>query len=140
MAHHHTPEKLENHLAMTQEEYDHHKSDVYKTTVILSIITIVEVAFALFYEAYLIPKDWPVAPLKVSLVVMSLLKAYWIMFVFMHVKHENKGMKLSIFLPFTLLIWMIISFIWEGSYWNKSHTSQRFVKETKTEAPAKVHH
>jgi cytochrome c oxidase subunit IV len=132
----HHSEPAVNHLAMDQHTYNHHKSDVFKTTIILSIITIVEVGFALYYDAYLVPQGWDKNLLRVFLVVASLLKAYWIMAVFMHVKHERKAMVLTITLPFTLLIWMIISFIWEGNSWSNNRIKRYGDLKAKTEQVA----
>jgi cytochrome c oxidase subunit 4 len=123
MGNHHE-EKQPNHLAMSQEDYKHHKSDVWKTTILLSIVTIVEVAFAIYYENSLVPKGAPVWILRLFLIVMSLLKAGYIMAVFMHLKHEKLGFILSILLPFTLLIWMIISFLMEGDSWNNNNVNR----------------
>jgi len=117
--------KQENHLAMTESEYKHHKSDVWKTTILLSIVTIVEVLFAIFYEKSLAPMGWPLWILRVFLIVMSLVKAVYIMAVFMHVKHEKKAMILTITVPFTLLIWMIIAFLLDGESWN-NYNKNRF--------------
>jgi cytochrome c oxidase subunit IV len=40
------------------------------------------------------------------------------MAVFMHVKHEKKAFIFTILVPFTLLIWMIIAFLYDGDSWN----------------------
>ncbi|MBK7108881.1 MAG: hypothetical protein IPH61_07005 [Bacteroidetes bacterium] len=32
-------------------------------------------------------------------------------------KYELKPMAVSIIAPFIFLIWAIVSFLWEGSYW-----------------------
>lgn len=126
MGHHHEEEKLPNHLAMTQEEYKHHKSDVWKTTILLSIVTVVEVIFAIWYEKVGIAEyGWSNGPLRAVLVIMSLLKAGYIMAVFMHVKHEKKMFIVSILVPFSLLIWMIISFLYEGGSWGDNN-KERF--------------
>lgn len=104
--------------SLTQDEYKHQVSDVWKTTGILSAITILEVAFAIAYDVYLIPKGAPQWFLMLVVSILSIVKAYFIMFIFMHVKHEKKGFVLTIFIPFTLLIWAIIAFLWEGSFWH----------------------
>ena len=106
------------HQPMSQEEYKHHVKDVYKTTWILSIVTIVEVVIALAYEFIGIKQmGLPRLPLNIFVIVASLFKAYWIMSIFMHVKHEKKAFTLSIILPFLFLIWAIIAFLWEGNTW-----------------------
>ena len=48
---------------------------------------------------------------------MSLYKAYLIVFEFMHMKYEAKGLMLSVMLPVCLLIWAIIAFLYEGDAW-----------------------
>jgi cytochrome c oxidase subunit IV len=47
----------------------------------------------------------------------SLYKAYLIVFEFMHMKYEARGLMLSVLLPVGLLIWAIISFLYEGQAW-----------------------
>ncbi len=121
---HHEETKAVNHLAMSVDEYKHHKSEVWKTTILLSIVTIVEVVIAIFYERVLIPQGWSMGLLRVFLIVMSLLKAGYIMAVFMHLKHEKTAFILTILVPFTLLIWMIISFVYEGDYWFSQNTKR----------------
>jgi len=120
MGHHHneTYPKNDNHLTMTVEEYKHHKTDVWKTTLFLSAVTIIEVLVAIYYEKNLIPAGWSVGLLRIFLIVASLVKAVYIMAVFMHVKHEKRAFILCITIPFTLFIWMIISFLYEGNDWN----------------------
>jgi cytochrome c oxidase subunit IV len=129
---HHIEEKEPNHLAMSDYDYQHHKSDVWKTTIILSIVTIVEVLIAILYEKYLTPKGWPEGLLRLFLVVMSLLKAGYIMAVFMHLKHETKSFIVTILVPFTLLIWMIIAFLMEGDSWNLNNKGRFGDKPDKT--------
>ena len=116
------------HEPMSQEEYKHHVKDVYKTTIILSIITIVEVLLAWAYEEFLVygAAEAPRWPLRIFVVLASGLKAYWIMAVFMHVKHETKGFIYSIFVPTIFLVWAIIAFSWEGASWAEMRTFLNF--------------
>jgi len=51
------------------------------------------------------------------MIVLSLYKAYFIVYEFMHLRYEVKGMALSILLPAMLLIWGLIAFLWEGNTW-----------------------
>jgi len=116
MGHHHNESypKNENHLAISDADYKHHKADIWKTTAILSFVTVFEVAFAIVYEKF----GGPLWFLQLMLVALSLLKAGFIMAAFMHVKHETRAFVLTILVPFSLLIWMIISFIYDGNDWN----------------------
>lgn len=124
----------ENHLAMTESEYKHHKTDVWKTTALLSFVTVFEVIFAIMYDKYSIGPAWF---LRLTLIVLSLLKAGYIMAVFMHLKHETKSFMITILVPFTLLIWMIIAFLMDGQSWH-DFNQERF-KKTPIEEIQKQH-
>lgn len=100
---------------MTQEEYKKNVREVYRTTAILSLVTIVEVVGALLYEKYALPSGYPKFVLSVFVSVASLIKAYWIMAVFMHVNHEKRGFTFTILFPFSFLILAIIAFSMDGS-------------------------
>ena len=53
-------------------------------------------------------------PLMISL---SLYKAYFIIYEFMHMKYEVKGLAMAVLLPMTLLIWAMVAFFNEGNKW-----------------------
>ena len=58
---------------MTQEEYKKNVREVYRTTAILSLVTIVEVVGALLYEKYALPSGYPKFVLSVFVSVASLI-------------------------------------------------------------------
>ena len=95
-----------------EEEYKQHVSGVWRVTVILAIVTIVEVAGALIY-----PESMPRMILNLFFIIMSLIKAFYIVAVFMHMKYERKAMQLTVLLPTLFLVWAIIAFLWEGGAW-----------------------
>lgn len=97
---------------LTQEEYNQGKKDIWSTTILLSIVTIVEVLGSIAYEHYV---DSTRIPLMIFVVVASVIKAYYIMKVFMHVGHEKKGFAFTLLYPFFFLTWFIIAFAAEGS-------------------------
>lgn len=99
---------------MTQQEYEQNKKDVYKTTGILAVVTVVEVLGSIAYENLVEDVRWP---LMVFVTLASLVKAYWIMAVFMHVGHEKKGFIFTILFPFVFLVWAIIAFSVDGAAW-----------------------
>lgn len=100
---------------MTQEEYKQNVKDVYKTTAILSVVTVLEVSIALLYEFVLMESmALPRWPLMLFVTIASLVKAYWIMKVFMHVGHEKKGFIFTLLFPFVFLVWYILSFAYDG--------------------------
>lgn len=121
---------------MSHLSYEQAKKVVYKGLVILAVVTLVEVFFSLLGKGHIIEalKHMTVVHYLVGLliIVLSLYKAYFIIYEFMHMRYEVKGLALSVLLPTVLLIWAIIAFFQEGSSW-KGRRDQ--VKE-KNERPA----
>jgi cytochrome c oxidase subunit IV len=104
--------------------YEESKKVATKIITILAIITIVEVAFALLGKGYII-KGLHFSPwiMGIAMIVASLVKAYLIIYEFMHMKYEVPGLVKTVLLPTLLLVWAIIAFGMEGSYWNKRRAS-----------------
>jgi cytochrome c oxidase subunit IV len=101
---------------------------------LLGAITIAEVFVALIGNGHIIdgfhlPK-LVMYPLMIS---MSLYKAYWIVYNFMHMAYEVKGLAMSVLLPCLLLVWAVIAFFQEGGSWGARR--EQILK--KNEAPAK---
>lgn len=113
--------------------YEDSKSLALKTIVVLAIITVAEVLIALLGKGYLISGfEMNGALLGGIMIIMSVVKAYLIIFEFMHMKYEIPGLVKSVLLPTLLLVWGAIAFTWEGSYWGNSRQE---LKE-KNEMPA----
>lgn len=101
--------------------YDQSKSKAYKVITILAIITICEVLFALLGKGYLIDGvHFNEMLIAAVMIIMSIVKAYLIVYEFMHMKYEVPGMVKSVLLPLGLLVWAIIAFIAEGKYWKNN--------------------
>ncbi len=100
--------------------YEDSKKKVLKIIIILGIITIGEVIFALYGKGHLIEgASLPGYVVALVMIIMSIVKAYLIVYEFMHLKYEVPGLVKSILLPTLLLVWAIIAFFWEGSDWKK---------------------
>ncbi len=101
-------------------DYEGSKKTAVRIISILAIITVVEVAFTLVGKGYIIKGfHIPIIFLGLIMIVMSLTKAYLIIYEFMHMKYEVPSMVKSVLLPTLLLVWGIIAFLWEGSDWGK---------------------
>lgn len=101
--------------------YDQSKSKAYKVITILAVITICEVLFALLGKGYLIDGvHFNEMLIAAVMIIMSIVKAYLIVYEFMHMKYEVPGMVKSVLLPLGLLVWAIIAFIAEGKYWKNN--------------------
>jgi hypothetical protein len=100
--------------------YEEQKRFVVKGLILLGIITLVEVFIALWAKGHLFGAKWE-GPMHyiymLAMVGFSLYKAYFIIFFFMHMAHEVRGLAMSVLLPTALLIWAIIAFFQEGSSW-----------------------
>jgi len=56
------------------------------------------------------------------MIAMSIVKAYLIVYEFMHMKYEVPGLVKSVLLPMFLLVWGVIAFLYEGGDWNHRRT------------------
>ena len=85
---------------------------------LLGAITLGEVFIALIGNGHIIPgftvTKWIMYPVMISL---SMYKAYWIVYNFMHMAYEVKGLAMSVLLPCLLLVWAVIAFFQEGVAW-----------------------
>lgn len=98
--------------------YEESKKLVFKGMILLAVVTVVEVLIALLgnghlIEGFTLPK-WLMYPVMIGL---SLYKAYFIVYEFMHMKYEVRGLALSVLLPTLLLVWGVIAFFQEGGSW-----------------------
>jgi cytochrome c oxidase subunit IV len=114
------------------QTYEEQKRFVFRGLITLGVITIVEVVFALFAKGHIVPsvtfgKDPGFGHIVYMLAMIgaSLYKAYFIVFFFMHMAYEVRGLVMSVLLPTTLLIWAIIAFFQEGSRWGQSREKIR---------------
>ena len=109
---------------------------VKNTTILLSVITIIELAIGL--AIYTIhkgpdPSATLVLMFKGMVCILSFAKAYYIVSVFMHLGDEIRNMIMTIVVPLMLFIWFIIAFMWDGqSYNNLRNKFDKHFKETTT--------
>jgi cytochrome c oxidase subunit IV len=98
--------------------YEEGKKVVFKGFVILGIVTILEVMVALVGKGYIIEGfHLPTAVMYLLMIGMSLYKAYFIVYEFMHMRYEVPGLVKSVLMPTLLLIWAVIAFFYEGNTW-----------------------
>lgn len=113
---------------------------IIKTTVILSVITIIELALG--YTIFFMHKNPDhseslILAIKGVIVILSLAKAFYIVSIFMHLGDEIRNMIMTIVVPLFLFVWFIAAFMWDGnSYKNlrntydRHHSEQNKVKPT----------
>lgn len=106
---------------------------IIKTTIVLSIITLIELAMG--FSIYFIHKNPDfshalVLAIKGCIVILSLAKAFYIVSVFMHLGDEIRNMIMTIIVPLMLFIWFIAAFLWDGnSYKNLRNTYDKHFQE-----------
>ena len=84
---------------------------IWKVAGILALITAVEflIAFQLPTESF----KWT----KITIfILLTLVKAFYIVAEFMHLGHEKKSLVYSIILPIILLFWLIAAFLMESNF------------------------
>ena len=81
---------------------------LWMTALILLVITIIE-----FAVAFLVPHEYKDARVWIF-VVMTIVKAGYIVGEFMHLRYESKVLLWSILIPTLFIGWMLVAFIYEG--------------------------
>lgn len=87
----------------------HHPSNkkvIWRTFWILLIVTIFEVAISF--------TSLPKPLLKWTFIALTIVKAYFIVGIFMHLKHERIHLGWAILLPFILIVYLIVMCLYEG--------------------------
>jgi cytochrome c oxidase subunit IV len=98
--------------------YEEGKKVVVKGLLLLAVVTIVEVLIALIGNGHIISGfHLPKIIMYPLMIGLSLYKAYFIVYEFMHMRYEVKGLAMSVLLPTLLLVWGVIAFLQEGSSW-----------------------
>lgn len=90
------------------------RKKIYFVTILLSVITTLEVALGVFWTQFF-PNAWHWV--KWAFIVMTLVKASYIVMTFMHLGDERKNIRSMILIPYFLfLMYMVFILIWEAGY------------------------
>ncbi len=123
--------------------FAHHTSDsdfkkrVIKTTIILSVLTVIELGFGFLMYATDFSHGFDLF-LKGIIIILSLAKAFYIVSIFMHLGDEIRNLIMTIVVPLLLFIWFILAFILDGkSYLNLRNTYDKHFQERTTEVEKK---
>ena len=128
---------------MAHMTYEESKRAVFRGLGLLALITLIEVIFSLAGKGhipglgFLKGLTWASYVIGFILIALSLYKARFIIYDFMHLKHEVSGLAATILLPMFLLVWAIIAFFQEGNFWGERRAMvQRANALPSTEMPA----
>ena len=83
---------------------------IWRTFFILLIVTILD--FVLYFNMA------PSMTRNIVFIALAILKAYYIIGIFMHMSYEKSGLKYSIFIPVLFIIALIMALLLEGQYWS----------------------
>ena len=95
----------------TEEEGVSIRKKIYKVTVILTVVTVLEV-----FLGAVIKQDASIWPLvKWTFVVLTILKAGYIVVVFMHLGDERPWLRYVVLIPyFIFILYLIFIALWEA--------------------------
>lgn len=120
-------------------------SKIKKTTILLSVITIIELALG--YTIFFLHKNPEhseslVLAIKGVVVILSLAKAFYIVSIFMHLGDEVRNLIMTIIVPLLLFVWFIAAFLWDGNSYKDLRNSydKQYLDQSKVKGVEKVHH
>jgi len=97
------------------------RKKIWFVTALLTIITIVEVSIGAFVKQYdvgVANNFWPFV--KWFFIILTLVKAGYIVLSFMHLGDERKNFRYMVLGPYFLfIVYLIFHLLTEASYWNE---------------------
>ena len=88
------------------------RKTIWKVTALLTIITIIEVALGSMIKQD--SSSWVFV--KWGFIILTIVKAYYIVMSFMHLGDERKGLRYVILVPyFIFILYLIFILLWEGT-------------------------
>lgn len=114
--------------------YEDAKKAVWKGLGLLAAVTLIEVFLSLakatdWAKGY----GWAFTGLAILIIALSVYKAYFIIYEFMHMSYEVKGLAMTVLLPMVLLVWAVVAFFYEGDAWKGNRETVE--KRNRIEAP-----
>lgn len=90
------------------------RRNIWMVTLLLAVITTVEVALGAYWKDWF-PESWQLV--KLGYIVLTLVKAGFIVAVFMHLGEERRNIRNIILLPYVMFIlYLLFIGIWEANY------------------------
>lgn len=109
------------HLEHTESPADM-KAQIWKTFWILLAFTLVDIALYFIIPASMM-RNW-------VFIVLGIVKAFFIVSIFMHMKFERKFLRMMIILPMMFVVYLITLMVIEGGYTDNNRNGEH------TAAPA----
>lgn len=103
---------MQHHTDVNSQESRDQVKKIWKVFWILLAVTIVEVILGMFFS-----HEMPKALVAFFFLSLTLLKASYIVAIFMHLGDEFKSFLITVLIPLVLFIWFIIAFLADGGFW-----------------------
>lgn len=111
---------LQHHHDVNSAESKSQVGRIWKVFWILLAITIVEVIMGMFFS-----HSMPKGLVNFFFLALTVLKAGYIVSVFMHLGDEFKGFIVTVLVPLVLFVWFIIAFLADGGFWLHMNNSSQ---------------
>lgn len=100
---------------------------IWRTFWILLIITCIELTIGMFIAPHFHSLK---LMFNILYIFLTLIKAFYIVAEFMHLRHELKNLLMTIVVPLFLFVWFVAAFLWDGnSYKNLRNDYDPYKKE-----------
>ncbi len=97
----------------SEEEGKKIRSKIYKVTLALSVLTIIEVGLGIIASGWY-GVSWEVV--KYTFIVLTIIKAYMIVMTFMHLGDERKNLRWAVIIPYLFFAaYLIFICLYEGA-------------------------
>ncbi len=128
------------HNEVLHVEHHENKNEVRNVTIVLTVLTLIELALG-FAMMKMEHGSFGVMATKVTIIVLMLAKAYYIVGYFMHLKHEVRNLIMTITVPLALFIWFIAAFLYDGNSFRnlRNNYDRHFNEQSKVKVQPKEH-
>ena len=103
---------MHNQTPQHQEHTGGGTKEIKKVTIILTVLTIVELIIGFYLIG--ITNESTRLFLKGIICILMIVKAYYIVGFFMHLKHELNNFVSTVIIPLGIFVWFIIAFLYDG--------------------------
>ncbi len=102
----------------SEEEGRRIRKKIWMVTLLLAVVTTVEVTLGAYWKEWFDASAW--GTIKLLYIVLTLVKAAYIVMTFMHLGDERRNIRSIILLPYLLFIlYLLFIAIWESNYVNR---------------------
>jgi cytochrome c oxidase subunit IV len=134
----HTPISDEISFAPSHADNAAFIKTVKKVTIILSVITIIELCLGLLIYKLGHGSHFAILLIKGIVTILSLAKAFYITSYFMHLGDEIRNFIMTIIVPLCLFVWFIAAFLIDGNSWRNLKNTNAGSKPAATEQVEKA--